>query len=78
MKMIEGDRPSDVSQKEWEYARFVTSLWDINDEEQAQEAVHSALSMLVSVAELWNPYWVMGLMETAKIHIYRNEEESDE
>lgn len=64
--------------KELEFAAFVTELWDSTDEAEAQDAAHSAIAMLISLADYWNPYWVMGLLQTAQMHIYKNMEEADE
>ena len=74
MKVVEGGAPNS---RERAFADFCVGTWDIDDEEQVQEAAHCALSLLTAIADEWNPYWILGLMETAKIHIYRLMEEDE-
>lgn len=74
MKVVEGGAPNS---REMAFAEFCVGNWDIEDYEQVQEAAQCALSLLAALADSWNPYWIMGLMETAKIHIYRTMEEDE-
>ena len=46
-----------------ELQKHAAELWDIEDPEDCEDMVHAALGIIGAAAMLWNPYWVIGLME---------------
>lgn len=74
MRLVDGGKPSG---REMAFAEFVTGNWDISDPVQAEEAAHSALAVLTTLARKWNPYWVLGLMRCCMDGISAWTEESD-
>lgn len=74
MLLVDGGKPSD---RETRFATFVVANWDVSEPSQAEEAAHSALAMLVTLAKKWNPYWVVGLMRCTMDAISEWTEEAD-
>ena len=76
MKII--DCSKEAESKTSEFATFIMRLWDLSDDAEIQDAVHACLGFLGFAATIWNPYAIVGLMETNAYHIIKDLEDTFE